>query len=905
MLFRVLGPLEVNSAAGADALAPRAAKVRVVLATLLVRANEVVSADGLIDELWGGAPPRTAMTTLQVYVSQLRKLLKDVDPELGRDALVTRSPGYLLRLGTGRLDLTVFEELHARGREAMERADHRAAADLQRQALALWRGPLLCDTPHGSLLHSMAVRLTEVRTAALEQRVRAELQLGRHRELLGELQALSTELPLHEDFHAHLMVALYRTGRQADALHVFGRLRQTLVDELGIEPGRRLQQLHGRILTGDCALLSPADAAPQVRVRERVQTTEPSRMPWPDGLFTGRETEIERVTALLGDLPGAGPVVVHGPAGVGKTALALAVAHRSAQAFPGGRFLVRLRDAGGDSLDTVRILADVLRAYGTPGPLPEQCDGIRELPRQRAEGRGTLLILDDAASAAQLRPVLAALPALAPGCAVLVTTRRAPAGLGGRLVPLGVLSPGDARQLLAWSSGGPARPTDPAEERQLTELVALCGHLPAPLRAVGARLAAHPHAVFASLTARMRDESTRLAELRAADEDCYTALRSVYAAAPEPARRAARLLSLLPARPFGVAVAAAALGVRRDTAERMLESVVEAGLLAARPEGGDHDAGGGHDWCHEMFRLLAAERLAEEEPQVSVHAAVARLGAVAADEMEAALPCAHVDGVHPLEWFAHRQSEFVALVGRAHRAGLWAQTVRLADVMTVFLEPLAAWDDWHHTHSLALDAAGHVHDGAATTRLLCSLGDLAWQRSRPAAARDLYQQALGAGDTSNPDEPTAGRGRPLSGLADLLLDSGRPADAAALVTPALHESPGDARGCYEARRVLALVAVEGEQPAVAAGHFEEAGRLAAVLGDRRLEAYALRWLNRLRTGAPRPGWTEARPGVWRTRAPALNPPAGSGRRAEGRGPRSAGQRGGLGAEKCSASGTPW
>ncbi|MCP3760674.1 AfsR/SARP family transcriptional regulator [Streptomyces sp. TBY4] len=899
MLFRVLGPLEVNSTAGEDARAPRAAKIRVVLATLLVRANEVVSADALIDELWGGAPPRTAMTTLQVYVSQLRKLLKDVDPDLGRDVLVTRSPGYLLRLGTGRLDLTVFEDLHERGREAMERADHEAAADLQRQALALWRGPLLSDTPHGTLLHSMAVRLTEVRTAALEQRVRAELQLGRHRELLGELQSLCTELPLHEDFHAHLMVALYRTGRQADALHAFGRLRQTLVDELGIEPGRRLQQLHGRILTGDTALLTPGGAPPQVRVRERVQAAEPVGIPLPDGLFTGREAEIGQAEALLGELPGAGPVVVHGPAGVGKTALALALAHRSAQAFPGGRFLVRMRDADGAPLDTARILADVLQAYGAPEPLPGQPDAVRELLRQRAEGRATLLILDDAASAAQLRPLLAALGALAPRCAVLVTTRRAPAGLGGRLLPLGVLSPGDARQLLAWASGGPARPADPAEERQLTELVALCGHLPAPLRAVGARLAAHPHAVFASLTARMRDETTRLAELRAADEDCYTALHSVYAAAPEPARRAARLLSLLPARPFGVAAAAAVLGERRDAAERTLESVVEAGLLAARPEGADHDAGDGHAWCHDMFRLLAAERLAEEEPQDSVDAAVARLCAVAADEMAAALPRAHVDGVHPLDWFAHRQAEYVALAGRAHRAGLWEQTVRLADVMTVFLEPLAAWDDWHHTHSLALDAAGHAHDGAARTRLLCSLGDLAWQRGRPAPARDLYQRAL---DTIDTDGPAVGRGRALAGLADLLLDSGRPADAAALVTPTLHESPGDTRGCYEARRVLALAAAEEEQPAAAAGHFEQAVGLAAALGDRRLEAYALRSLDRLRSGAPRPGWTEVRPGVWRTRVPALNPPAGSGRR---RVPRSAGQRGGLGAERCSTSGKPW
>ncbi|MGP4114149.1 AfsR/SARP family transcriptional regulator [Streptomyces sp. 4N509B] len=270
MRFAVLGPLDVlatgaRAAPGVTApgdggavAAPKAPKVRAVLATLLLRRNTVVSVASLIDELWHDAPPRTAVPTLQVYVSQLRKLLHRLDPATGRDRLVTRSPGYLLRLAPGELDVTEFEELHAQGGRAMAARAFDEAVEIQRRALTLWRGPLLCDTPHGSILAGAAIRLTELRVAALERRVRAELCLGRHRDLVGELWGLAADFPTREEIHAHLMVALYRTGRSADALRVFDRLAGTLGAELGIEPGPRLRQLRQRIRTGDATLLHPA-----------------------------------------------------------------------------------------------------------------------------------------------------------------------------------------------------------------------------------------------------------------------------------------------------------------------------------------------------------------------------------------------------------------------------------------------------------------------------------------------------------------------------------------------------------------------------------------------------------------------------------------------------------------------
>jgi DNA-binding SARP family transcriptional activator len=242
---------------GEDLATPRAPKIRAVLGALLIRSNEVVSVNTLIDELWHDDPPRTALPTLQVYVSQLRKLLHRADPATGRARVTTRSPGYLLRLEPGQLDLAEFEDLHARSGAAMRRQDYEAAAELQHQALRLWRGSLLCDTPHGAILGSAAVRLAELRIAALERRIRADLCLGRHHDLVGELQELAADFPTREEIHAHLMVALYRTGRRADALRAFERLRRTLSEELDIDPGHPLQRLRQRIRTGDAALLRP------------------------------------------------------------------------------------------------------------------------------------------------------------------------------------------------------------------------------------------------------------------------------------------------------------------------------------------------------------------------------------------------------------------------------------------------------------------------------------------------------------------------------------------------------------------------------------------------------------------------------------------------------------------------
>lgn len=870
MRFRILGPLEVGGAGGPGSdsggsgnLTPRAAKIRVVLAALLVRANEIVSVDTLIDELWGEEPPRTATTTLQVYVSQLRKLLDEADAEYGRDALVTRAPGYELRLDPAQLDLTVFQELYERGQERMERREYEAAARLQRQALALWRGPLLSDTPHGPLLDGTAVRMTEVRTAALEQRIRADLHLGRQQALIGELQSVVAEFPLREEFFAHLMVALYRSGRQADALQVFSRLRRGLVEELGIDPGLELQTLHRQILGGDPELLRPtsdggAEGPGADRARISVSGAVPGpgapegpeapaahrsvvELPAADRLFTGREEELGALGALLA-APGGRIVVLSGQVGVGKTALATEAAHRAGERFPGGRVLIRMRpDAheGREGTDGPAAAARIARLYGAEGALPGDARELRDLLRGLTGGRRMLVVLDSVDRADQVEPLAAALPE----ARFLVTCRRVPLGLDGRVFLLDVPAPREARRLLVAARRG----TDAPDEAEAAEIADLCGQLPLALRAAAR---AEPCAA-----ARFRGAPGRLAELDAVAPGFLDRLATAYEDIGSTRQREFRLLGLLPEGPFGTESAAAVLGTDAAGARAAVAELVAAGLVR------EELPGAGRRACYrlsEPLRLLAADRLAAHEPADSVRSATARL--CAAYEKALRESSGQVDGAQSLEWPARQRPAFVTMVRQAARSGLWEQTVRLADALTGLLETLAAWDDWESCHRLALDAAHQLGDLPAQARLLRSLGDRAWQRRELPAAAELYERALLAADIAS---DLLERSRALTGLADLRLDAGAVDGAAALLSPALDAAAQDPRARFEALRVMGLLAVECGRPATAEEHFGQCLSAAVVLGDARLESYARRRLAALR--APAPDCSEVRPGVWRLR----------------------------------------
>src|ERR671923_1558999 len=276
MEFRVLGPLDVRRHGRPVPLAGR--KQRALLACLLLEANRVVSTDRLIDELWPHDPPESAAHALQVYVSDLRRVL-------GAARLVTRAPGYLMRVEERELDLLRFEQLFADGERAVSQRRHRVAAEKFSAALSVWRGPALDGIRAGPRTRADAARLDELRLTALEQRIDAELSVGRHRQLVPELEALVAQHPLRERLWAHLMLALYRAGRQADALAAYREAREHLAAELGLEPGPDLQALHKNILAQEHSL---APSPPPT-----------SNLPAPVTSFIGRERDLAELTELL------------------------------------------------------------------------------------------------------------------------------------------------------------------------------------------------------------------------------------------------------------------------------------------------------------------------------------------------------------------------------------------------------------------------------------------------------------------------------------------------------------------------------------------------------------------------------------------------------------------------------
>ena len=396
MWLAVLGPLHIW-AEDAEIAIP-AAKQRAVLAALLVRANQVVSFGELAENVWDGAPPQTARVTLRNYVKCLRQLLGPADGT----RIITRDPGYLLRVREDEADLLRFGSLSRQGAEAMQVADWPQAAGILAEALALWRGEPLADIPSDMLRRDAGPRLEQLRLQTLEWRVDADLNLGRHANLVLELQALAAEQPLRERFHAQLMLALYRCGRPAEALAAYDRARKLLVGQLGVEPGPELRDLHMRILRADedlaaggkiTATSAGPDRLPSTVGAREATAVVPRQLPASARHFGGRARELDTLTAVADSTDGAAGVVavcaINGPAGVGKTALAIRFAHQVADRFPDGQLYVNLRGFGpaGPPVSPAEAIArlsrrprrgahaDPLRPVRPGGPLPKPARG--------------------------------------------------------------------------------------------------------------------------------------------------------------------------------------------------------------------------------------------------------------------------------------------------------------------------------------------------------------------------------------------------------------------------------------------------------------------------------------------------------------------------------------------------
>ncbi|WP_326700521.1 NB-ARC domain-containing protein [Streptomyces sp. NBC_01754] len=869
---------------------PSAAKPRVVLATLLVQCNNVVSTHTLIDELWSSGPPRTAATTLQVYVSQLRKaLLEEAGPD-PEQPLVTRPPGYAIRVADDELDLTVFERLRALGRTAYENGAWEESSVLLERALGLWTGSALSGIPQGPSLETSAIRLDELRSEVLEQRITADLKLGRHQELIGELMALAHEHPLREALHGRLMVALYRSGRQSEALQAYHGARHALKEELGVEPGPGLNRLLERILASDPSLAWQEQPPPVGEVgagRQRAVPPAPGPAVWlPPAVagFAGRGEELAAGAAVLAAEPSpAGRVLaVSGRAGTGKTALAVQLAHRSAALFPDGRILLPFRDASGRALTREAAMRVLLRRLGSPADTASPAEDLPEALHDAVRGRGLLVIMDDVASEAQVRPLLSA---LSRSTVILTSVQRLPALEGTDHLLLDVLSAPDAEAMLR-TSGGPATAGDPGA---VAEIARLCGGLPLALRVAAAGLAARPHWTASRLAERLRDERTRLSALTLGDLDVRAALLAPYRRLGPELGHAFRMLASAPRAGFGLRSVAALLDVEVPRAERYAEELVRRQLLEVRPPG--DGAGPVRYGFPPLVRSLALEVLADEDAR-AVGEAVERLGrdllagarradallapgrdrsAARADPVaEAGRGVPPEEGDAPLRWFQEEAGGLLESVRRAHAAGQRQLCCALAAASAGYYEACALWDDWLTSHRLALDAARRAHDPHAEAVVLSSLGDLAWQRRHAARALDHYRRARRLFSRC---EDRAGAARCLTGEADVLLGQGRPVQARRGYEAALAggRAEDDARGCAEALRGLALVALYEGREKVALERLTGSAAEAVRLGDLRLQEYARRTAEGILAARHRGSGTplEVRPGVWLIRQPVL------------------------------------
>ncbi|MEV4505065.1 AfsR/SARP family transcriptional regulator [Streptomyces klenkii] len=611
--FQLLGP--VRALAGDHHVDLGARQQRAMLAVLLLRGGATVSSDELIDALWGENAPPQALGTIRTYASRLRTLL-----EPGRAArtpatvLVSVAGGYALRVGPERVDAHVFERLLAEAAAARTAGDTGTAHATYAAALELWHGTALAGLP-GPYCERQQDRLTEARLAAQEGLFDCALALGRHAEAVPELTSLAAEHPLRERLRAQLILALYRCGRQVDALAAYADARRLLVGELGVEPGPELTRLHARVLAGDPGLALPAaEATAAGPAEDRRPAGAPFQLPAGIPDFTGREELLREVRgALTGAAGPAVPIaVLTGIGGVGKTTLAVHAAHLARPDFPDGQLYVDLRGTGADPAGSGSVLAHFLQALDVPeADIPDDLEQRAALYRSVLADRRVLLLLDNARDAAQLRPLL---PGTA-GCAVLVTTRSRAVTLGGaRQFHVGVASEAEALLLLAAIAG---EERVSAEPRAAKALAAACGHLPLAVRIVASRLASRPGWTVASLVARLDDERRRLDELQAGDLTVEATFRLGYTHLPDDQARAFRLLALADAPDLPLATAAVLLDRDEFTAEDLAEGLADAGLLESYAPGRYR--------FHDLLRLYARRRAERTETPEDRAAAVARL----------------------------------------------------------------------------------------------------------------------------------------------------------------------------------------------------------------------------------------------------------------------------------------
>jgi DNA-binding SARP family transcriptional activator/Tfp pilus assembly protein PilF len=777
MRFGILGPLHAST----DGELNIGGLIQQrILAALLLSPNRVVPFDRLIDVGWPDEPPRAGRRLVQNRVAALRAVLTRAGA-----VIESHDSGYRLRVHPDELDRLLFDDLVERGRAA-------GSPQLLREALGLWRGPALAGLT-GPPLSRDAAELEEKRLVVLEECVELELAAGAHDRLVAELAALVDEHPLRERLVAQLMVALYRAGRQADALDAYQALADRLADELGIDPGAELRRLHNSMLHKDPSLDLAAGAGP---ADDGMPGLIPSQLPSDVYGFTGRAADLARLDRLLsndGTRPAAVISAIAGTAGVGKTALAVHWSHQVRDEFPDGQLYINLY--GYSPMPAVRpidALSRLLRALGVPAEkVPTEVPDAAEMYRKLLADRRILVLLDNAGSAAQVRPLLPR----SSGSLALVTSRNALAELvaqdGADQITLGVLSPDEARALLELLLGVDRIA---AEQAATAELARLCSYLPLALRIAVANLGDDSIAAYtAKLTA-----GNRLAAL-AVEDDPKNAVRAVfdlsYAALSQPAQRLFRLLGLVPGSDFSVNVASNVADLPLADAERLLDELSAAHLI-------NLDAPGRYGF-HDLLRLHAAEHALAEEDEPARAAATARLydyylhtARAAVDQLYPGIvqlplpdwttgdarPLGFDDRTQAMEWLDTERANLVVMVAHpaelTSRAAVW----RLAGAFGIDLRRRGYWAEGVEVARAGLAAAvadGELHPQGVMHH---GLSELFIFNSRYTESIEHLTRLL---DISRQTEWAEGISTALSQLAIVHCNIGRPAEALRYIAEAI------------------------------------------------------------------------------------------------------------------------
>jgi DNA-binding SARP family transcriptional activator/tetratricopeptide (TPR) repeat protein len=733
----VLGQFEVSVAGRAVRLTT--GRLRTLLAVLALAAGRTVSVERLTAAMWGDEPPDNPRRTLQTYAARLRA-------ELGYGVVSSRSSGFALDVGVDAVDALRFEQL-------LDDASHHDEPGRERQllaeALGLWRGEPFEDVASSGWLGEIeAPRLVERRLAALERQIDLDLDAGRHGELVSELNEWAVRYPLRESLWVRLLVVLDRCGRRADALARYEQIRAHIADELGVDPSSELQQVFADLLA-DRPLAT--GSAPASAANQAVPAAVPQQLPAPPPSFVGRTAELSQLDDNV-DSSAMVITTIDGMAGVGKTALAVHAAHRLAGHYPDGQLFLDLHGftEGVAPVDPSEALDRMLRSLGVPGDqIPPHLDDRAALFRSRLADRRVLILLDNAATEAQVAPLLPG----SPGCLVLVTSRHRLAGLDQtRSVSLDVLPPADAVNMFTGTVG--AERVFGESPDTLAEIVELCGRLPLALRIAAARLRAHRSWNPRHLIDRLADRQHRLVQLKAGQRNVIATLDLSYQQLTPTQQRAYRLIGLHPGPDVDLYGTAALLDGDLPGTRRVLDQLLDTHLLQ-EPTPDRYQ-------FHDLARQHAALMATRDESEPARHSALTRLFTHYSQTTAAAM-----DTVYPFERERHTRpsgaSNPVSNVRSADVATVWLDTElpnllaaaryatdhgwhdyppQLATTLDRHLRSRGRTSDAETLHQLALHAAEAAGNAAAEINSLVRLGLLHGLAGQYSQAEPCYRRAL-------------------------------------------------------------------------------------------------------------------------------------------------------------------